>query len=95
VTWGVAQLAALARVWGSALGLPRDGWFWPAAGFLGIQGLGLLVGKGDCPMTPVQRRLGDPVPMFQLVLPPRAAKAAVPVLAAAAVTGLLIALRPR
>ena len=46
-------------------------------------------------MTPVQRRLGDPVPMFELLLPPRAAKAAVPVLAAVAALGLGLALRPR
>jgi hypothetical protein len=46
-------------------------------------------------MTPLQRRLGDPVPMFELVLPPRAAKAAVPVLAGVALAGCLLALRPR
>jgi hypothetical protein len=46
-------------------------------------------------MTPVQRRLGDPVPMFELVLPPRAAKAAVPVLAGVAIAGALLALGRR
>jgi hypothetical protein len=46
-------------------------------------------------MTPVQRRLGDPVPMFELVLPPRAAKKAVPALAAVALAGCVLALRPR
>jgi hypothetical protein len=95
VAWGVAQLAALGRVWGSALGVSRGGWFWPALGFLGLQGAGLVAGRGDCPMTPLQRRLGDPVPMFELVLPPRAAKAAVPVLAGVALAGCLLALRPR
>jgi hypothetical protein len=95
VAWGIAQLAALTRVWASAAGLPRRGAFWPAVGFLGVQGAGLVVGRGDCPLTPVQHRLGDPVPMFQLVLPPRAAKAAIPVLAGTAVVGILLALRPR
>jgi hypothetical protein len=46
-------------------------------------------------MTPVQHRLGDQVPMFELALPPRAAKAAVPVLAVVAIVGLVLALRPR
>jgi hypothetical protein len=46
-------------------------------------------------MTPLQDRLGDPVPMFELVLPPRAAKAAIPVLAAVASVGLVLALRSR
>lgn len=93
--WGALQLSALARVWASALGARRGGWFWPAAAFLGVQGAGLVAGRGDCPMTPVQRRLGDPVPMFELFLPPRAAKAAVPTLAAVAMVGLGLALRRR
>ena len=95
LAWGVGQLAALGRVWATALGAGRGGMFWPAVGFLGIQGVGLAAGRGDCPMTPVQRRLGDPVPMFELLLPPRAAKAAVPVLAAVAALGMGLALRPR
>jgi hypothetical protein len=95
IVWGAAQLIALARVWASALGLPRSGSFWPAVGFLGVQGAGLVVGRGDCPMAPIQHRLGDPVPMFELLLPPRAAKAAIPVLAGVSVLGLVLAFRPR
>lgn len=95
LVWGVAQLAALGRVWASALGVPRRGWFWPSAAFLWVQGIGLVVGRGDCPLTPVQHRLGDPVPLFGLFLPPRAARAAVPVLAAVALAGLAGALRRR
>jgi hypothetical protein len=38
--------------------------------------------------------MGDPVPFFELVLPPRAAKAAVPLLAGSSVAGFLaVALR--
>jgi hypothetical protein len=62
--------------------------------FLSIQGAGLIVGGGDCPMGPLQAQIGDPVPFFELVLPPRAAKAAVPILAGVSVAGLLaVALR--
>ncbi len=32
---------------------------------------------------------GDPVPFFELVLPPRAAKAAIPVLAGVSVAGVV------
>lgn len=95
ISWGVGQLAALTRVWWSARDADRGGWFWPAAAFLGIQGAGLVVGRGDCPLTPIQRRLGDPVPMFGLFLPPRAARAAVPLLASVALVGLGLALRRR
>jgi len=44
--------------------------------FLSIEGVGLMIGGGDCPMGHLQEQLGDPVPFFELVLPPRAAKAA-------------------
>jgi hypothetical protein len=56
--------------------------------FLVIEGVALGVGGGDCPLGPFQRELGDPVPFFELVLPPRAAKAAVPLLAALSVVGI-------
>jgi hypothetical protein len=49
----------------------------------------LVIGRGNCPLGPFQARLGDPVPLFELVLPPRAAKAAVPVLAAVTAAGLV------
>jgi hypothetical protein len=35
--------------------------------------------------------MGDPVPLFELVLPPQAAKQAVPVLGAVTATGLALA----
>jgi hypothetical protein len=63
--------------------------------FLSVEGVGLIIGGGDCPMGPFQAQLGDPVPFFELVLPPRAAKAAVPILAGASIAGILaIVLRP-
>jgi hypothetical protein len=59
------------------------------------EGGALLVGRGDCPMGPAQATMGDPVPFFELLLPPRAAKAAIPILAAVSVAGLVaLALRP-
>ena len=57
--------------------------------FLTAEGGGLVVGRGDCPMGPLQEQLGDPVPFFELVLPPRAAKAAVPILAGASIAGFI------
>jgi hypothetical protein len=95
IAWGVGQMAALGRIWASALGASRGGWYRPAVVFLGIQGAGLMAGRGDCPMTPVQHRLGDTRPMFELVLPPRAAKAAVPILAVVAGLGLALSFRSR
>ena len=55
-----------------------------------------MVGHGNCPVGPRQAEWGDPVPFFELLLPPRAAKAAVPVLAAVGVAGIaaLVLRRP-
>jgi hypothetical protein len=74
----------------------RDRRLWACAAFLVAEGAGLAVGRGDCPMGGIQERWGDPVPFFELVLPPRAAKAAVPVLAGVSVAGLvgLVVRRP-
>lgn len=92
--WSVAQLAALATIFGAVARRRRGPRVWVSAGFLVLEGAGLLVGGGDCPMGRVQERWGDPKPFFELVLPPRAAKAAVPVLAVVACSGLLgLALR--
>jgi hypothetical protein len=47
----------------------------------------VLLSGGNCPLGPVLRTLGDETPFFELFLPPRAAKLAVPVLAAVSVLG--------
>ncbi len=84
----VVELASLAHVWRCALTGRRDRMLRVSIAILSVEGVGLLVGRGDCPLGPLQQRVGDPVPLFELVLPPRAAKAAVPVLAATAVAGI-------
>jgi hypothetical protein len=88
VSWGVVSLLALGVIWRSAITGRRTGIVSLSAGWLAFEGVALVVGRGDCPMGGVQRTLGDPVPMFELVLPPRAAKAAIPVLAIITITGM-------
>ena len=94
IAWGVVSLAALADILVAALrGHPGARPFVGAAWLL-LEGALLIVGRGNCPAGPLQRRLGDPVPMFELVLPPRAAKAAVPALTVVAAAGIgMLALR--
>jgi hypothetical protein len=66
-----------------------------SAAALLIEGAALVAGRGDCPFGPLQAQLGDPVPLFELVLPRRAAKAAIPALFIVAVGGLAgVLLRP-
>ncbi len=93
--WSVAGLASVAWIWVSAARRRRDPWTWASFAFLGIEGGALVVGRGNCPMGPIQESWGDPVPFFELVLPPRAAKAAIPVLTGVAGAGMIaVLLRP-
>ena len=87
--WSVVSLACLGYIWACAAMGRRDRRLVASVAFLSLEGAGLVVGHGDCPMGPLQADLGDPVPLFELVLPPRAAKAAVPVLAWITVAGIV------
>jgi hypothetical protein len=88
------DVGALGYVWWSALTRRRGRRLQVSTAVLLVEGVALLIGGGNCPLGPLQRRLGDPTPLFELVLPPRAAKAAVPVLAGVSLVGLLLAWLP-
>ena len=95
IAWGIIELGALAHVWRGAALRRRDRYLWASMALLSVQGAALFVGRGNCPFGPFQRQLGDPVPMFELVLPARAAKAAIPILFVVAVAGMVaVLLRP-
>lgn len=87
-SWSVAQLAGLAYIWVCAVTGRRSRRLWASIAFLVAEGAALLVGRGNCPMGRFQADWGDPVPFFELVLPPRAAKAAAPLLAVVSVAGI-------
>jgi hypothetical protein len=95
-TWSVVQLLALGAVWAAVVRRWRTPRLWAGVALLVGEGVGLVIGRGDCPMGVVQEQWGDPVPFFDLVLPHRAAKAAVPVLALISVAGIvgLVVRRP-
>ena len=82
------ELTSLGYVWWCALTRRRSRALRVAVAALWIEGVALVVGRGDCPLGPLQDKLGDPVPLFELALPPRAAKAAVPVLTGIALAGM-------
>jgi hypothetical protein len=88
--FGAVGLTALAHIWLSAVTRRRDRALPLSIGFLAVEGGALVVGRGNCPFGAFQRQLGDPVPLFELVLPPRAAKAAIPVLAVASLGGMAV-----
>ena len=82
-TWGGVNLLALARVWTAVAARQRDRAVCVSMALLCVEGVALAIGRGNCPFGPFQESLGDPVPMFEWVLPPRAAKAAIPILSVA------------
>jgi hypothetical protein len=86
----VEQLLAISYVWWCALSGRRDRLLGIAAATLIGEGVLVAANHGDCPLGPLQDRLGDPVPLFELVLSPRAAKGAVPTLGGITALGLVI-----
>jgi len=86
--WGALNLVGLAWIIRGAAIRRRDAAVYASTALLLTEGAALVVGRGNCPFGPFQARLGDPVPMFEWVLPPRAAKAAVPVLAVVSLSAL-------
>ena len=94
--WSVVQLAGLGYIWACAITRRRTLKLWGFVALLLAEGGALVVGRGNCPMGTLQAEWGDPVPFFELVLPPRAAKAAVPILAAVSIAaiGALIVRKP-
>ena len=86
----VEQLLAIGYVWWCALTGRRGRLLHTAVATL--VGEGVLVGAnhGNCPLGGLQERLGDPVPLFELVLSPPAAKRAVPALGAIAAAGIVL-----
>jgi hypothetical protein len=93
--WSVAGLSSLGYLWACAVTGRRDRRLDASVAFLLVEGAALLVGRGNCPMGPLQSKWGDTVPFFELVLPPRAAKAAVPLLAGASVLGMVLVVAGR
>jgi hypothetical protein len=86
----VEMLLAIAYVWWCALTGRRGRLLHIAAASLIGEGVLVTANRGDCPLGGLQQSLGDPDPLFELVLSPRAAKRAVPTLGVIATVGLVL-----
>jgi hypothetical protein len=84
------MLASIIHIWRCALSGRRDRLLDAAAASIAAESVLIVLNRGDCPLGSLQERAGDPIPLFELVLPPRAAKAAVPVLGAVALGGIAL-----
>ena len=89
----VGFLTSIAYVWWCALSGRRDTPLRLAVGALGVEGALVVANGGDCPLGGLQDRLGDPTPLFELLLSPAAAKRAVPVLGLVATAGVALLTR--
>ena len=87
--------ASIGYVWWCALSRRRGRLLRVTIASLVAEGLLVTANHGDCPLGPLGESIGDDVPLFQLVLSPRAARLAVPTLGAVTVGGFaLLAARP-
>lgn len=89
-TVAVGFLASIAYIWWCAITGRRDRLLRAAVIALAAEGIVVAANHGDCPLGAIGERIDDPVPLFELVLSPTAAKRAVPVLGAITGGGLLV-----
>ncbi len=83
-------LVAIGYVWWCALSGRRGRLLQVAVASLATEGLLVAANHGDCPLGCLQERVDDPVPLFELVLSPDAARRAVPILGGVAGTGIAV-----
>lgn len=84
-------LTGILYVWWCALTGRRDRLLRYTVAALVTEGVCVGANHGDCPLGPLQDRLHDPVPLFELILrSPTAARRAVPVLGGVATLGILL-----
>ncbi len=89
-------LSAIAVIWRGALTGYSGRWLRPAIASVAAEGVVVALNGGDCPLGPVGDHLGDPVPFFELLLSPQAARRAVPTLGVFTGIGIaLVAVRGR
>jgi len=60
---------------------------------LAIEGIAVFaLNQGNCPLIHIQKRIGDSKPFFELLLPSRLAKQAIPVFALLTIVAILVIL---
>ena len=90
ITIAGVDLAALGYIWACGVTGRRGRLLTASIAALLVEGGALVVGRGDCPLGPLQAKVGDPTPLFELALPTRAAKAAVPILVVVSLAGIAV-----
>jgi hypothetical protein len=89
--FAVYFMACVIYIYYAAFALKVDLWLGIAIISLVIEGvLVFVLNGGDCPLIHLQRKLNDPTPFFNLFLPDRVAKKAIPFLTGVMFLGILL-----
>ena len=83
-------VTCLYRLWRAAITGKRRREGWIAAALVSAEGAIVYANGGTCPMGPLHHRLGDDKAFFELIMPQRMARHAVPALGAFAAAGMAI-----
>jgi len=83
-------LACIAFVYYAAIADVNSPLAFAAAGALVLEGAVVALNGGDCPLGGIHRRYGDEKAFFELLMPPKAAKLAVPVLGTVTALGIVL-----
>ena len=70
----VALIASVGAIYYAAVTKTHGTWLYVALGALLVEGIVVILNKGNCPFGYVSRRFGDSKPFFELLLPPRIAR---------------------
>ena len=85
----------IVAIYYSALRRKRGALLYAATGALVVEGAVVMANGGDCPLGGIHRRYGDDRDFFELFMPRRLSKRAVPVLGTVAVCGIMLAFTRR
>lgn len=85
-------LACIGYVYYAAIADTKSPLVFAAAAALVLEGAIVVLNRGNCPLGAMHTRYGDDKAFFELLLPPRAAKLAVPILGLVAAFGILVAI---
>jgi hypothetical protein len=88
-------VACIAYVYRAAVRRRVDRLAYVAVAAIAVEGIAITAGRGDCPLGHLHRRYGDEKAFFELILPERAAKLAVPVLGVIASLGIVLLFLPK
>jgi hypothetical protein len=69
-----ALIASVGAIYCAGVTKTHGVWLYVALGALLLEGIVIVLNRGNCPFGYVSRRFGDSKPFFELFLPPRIAR---------------------